>query len=275
MDPEKLSLSWKEFDYWTSKTFKDLRDDKCYTDVTLATGDHQIKAHKIVLSSCSSFFKKVFQSTSHQMPFIYLKGIKPQHLEALLDFIYIGETEISSSEVEQFLEAAEMLEIQGLVKHEQNDTKESTPQELIRGNENKLLSPTNNSEINQFYQEELWNDHEASNALIIDEDRQYGPVDNYETRTIPTLLQCDDCDYKTVRKDMLKNHKMVVHQGIKFPCDKCSYKASHKSHLNRHVQSVHDGVRYPCDQCEFKATQQVHLREHKHARHSDNIIQFK
>ena len=161
MDQEKLSLSWKEFDFWTKKTFKEQREDTSYADVTLAAGDNHLKAHKFVLSSCSPFFKKVFQSTNHQMPFIYLKGISPEHLEAILNFIYTGEAEISSSEVEQFLQAAEILEIQGLVKTEYNA--ESPTQGQPSNTANHL------PEKKPFANTTWWDANKSSNALVIDE----------------------------------------------------------------------------------------------------------
>merc|ERR1712129_535618 len=280
MNLEKLSLSWKEYDVWTSKTFKELKDDKSYVDVTLAAGDKQLKAHKIILSSCSSFFRRVFQSSDHQMTFIYLKGVASHHLEAILNFIYIGEAEISSNEVEQFLEAAEVLEIQGLVKTECNEAAEKgAKSEPTDNHQYERVLP----EMKPFPSSTWWHDDtEASNSLVIDEFKTEDELYNYDTGdiTVPNfqtgLYQCDECGYTSARKDSVKNHKLVVHQGIKFPCNKCSYQASYKSHLTRHIQSVHDGVRYPCDLCDFKATQQVHLREHKVSRHAvaDNIQPF-
>jgi len=46
---EKLCLQWNEFNENTSSAFRDLRDDKEFTDVTLACEDgQQVEAHKVV-----------------------------------------------------------------------------------------------------------------------------------------------------------------------------------------------------------------------------------
>ena len=43
-----------------TSAFKDLRNEPHLTDVTLATEDDQVlKAHKVVISSCSTFFRDI------------------------------------------------------------------------------------------------------------------------------------------------------------------------------------------------------------------------
>ena len=49
---EKICLKWNDFQETISSSFKDLRQDKDFADVTLACEDgHQVTAHKVVLSS--------------------------------------------------------------------------------------------------------------------------------------------------------------------------------------------------------------------------------
>ena len=51
-------------------------NDQAFTDVTLATLDNQhVSAHKIILSSGSTFFKNILVRNLHQNPLIYLKDI--------------------------------------------------------------------------------------------------------------------------------------------------------------------------------------------------------
>ena len=90
MAAAKFSLSWSEFDSTVINTFKNLLSDKHFTDVTLVSEDgKQVKAHKVVLSSCSPFFNKVLLETPHQQPLIFLKGIKHSELLAIVQFIYL------------------------------------------------------------------------------------------------------------------------------------------------------------------------------------------
>ena len=55
MSLEKLCLNWNDFQENILSGFKDLRNDKEFTDVTLACGDGQrAEAHKVVLTTTKS-----------------------------------------------------------------------------------------------------------------------------------------------------------------------------------------------------------------------------
>ena len=83
--------------------------------MTLACDDgHFIKAHKVILSSASSTFKTILTQNPHSHPLLYLKGMKQRHLQSLINFIYLGETEIAQDDLEDFMETAVELRINGL-----------------------------------------------------------------------------------------------------------------------------------------------------------------
>ena len=73
---EAYNICWDKFKVSTSEAFKNLIKDTDFTDVTLACEDgKQIKAHKVILSACSPFFKDILIQNPHTHPLIYLKGI--------------------------------------------------------------------------------------------------------------------------------------------------------------------------------------------------------
>merc|ERR1712129_216814 len=112
---DKFSLLWKDFDSCTRDTFKDLLSDQDFTDVTLACeDDKQLKAHKAILSSCSPFFKRILKKNPHQHPLIYLKGMVYANLEAIIQFMYLGQTEVGQKNLGQFMSDAKELEVKGL-----------------------------------------------------------------------------------------------------------------------------------------------------------------
>ena len=72
---EQLCLQWNDFQESILSSFKDLRQDKDFTDVTLACEDgQQVEAHKIVLTSLSPFFKSILSRNKHQHPIFYMKA---------------------------------------------------------------------------------------------------------------------------------------------------------------------------------------------------------
>jgi len=56
---EKLCLQWNDFNDSVTSSFRNLRDDQDFTDVTLACEDgQQIEAHEVVLIASCPFFSK-------------------------------------------------------------------------------------------------------------------------------------------------------------------------------------------------------------------------
>ena len=50
---EKFCLKWNDFETNISLSFRELREEKDFFDVTLACDDdNQIHAHKVILSAC-------------------------------------------------------------------------------------------------------------------------------------------------------------------------------------------------------------------------------
>ena len=116
---EKFCLRWNDFEANISSAFRDLKDEKDFSDVTLACADGQIEAHKVILAASSPFFKGILKKNSHIHPLIYLKGIKFSDVEAVLNFIYHGKVNIEEANLNAFLEVAEELEVKGLVQDQQ------------------------------------------------------------------------------------------------------------------------------------------------------------
>ena len=66
---EKLCLQWNDFRENISSAFGELRQDKEFTDVTLACEDgQQLEAHKVVLASSSPVFQDILKRTKHSHP---------------------------------------------------------------------------------------------------------------------------------------------------------------------------------------------------------------
>ena len=73
---EKINLSWNKFGETVEKAFKDLGSSGDFSDVTLAGADGQcVKAHRVVLSSCSPILKAILLNLSHAHPLLYMRGM--------------------------------------------------------------------------------------------------------------------------------------------------------------------------------------------------------
>ena len=121
---EKLCLKWNDFQENINTAFGSLRQDKDFTDVTLACEDgQQIEAHKVTLAAFSPFFQNLLKRNKHPHPLIYMKGMKYEILLSLVDFLYLGEANVSQESLDSFLEIAEELKLKGLVGQKEDAEK--------------------------------------------------------------------------------------------------------------------------------------------------------
>ena len=131
MSTEKFCLRWNDFERNVSQSFTKLRQESNLFDVTLVSDDkNQVKAHKLVLSACSDFFKNIFYSNTHSHPLIYLDGVGASELNLVLDYIYEGEVQIYQETLDRFLEIAKKLKLDGLMATDDNQENNITKDEL-------------------------------------------------------------------------------------------------------------------------------------------------
>jgi len=114
---ELLSLKWNNHKSTFIHVLGVLRDRQLYTDATLACDGKFYEAHKIVLSTCSDYFSAMLdriEKTNCKNPVIVLKDIRSEDLEALLDYMYLGEVNVRQSDLATLIKAAECLRVKGL-----------------------------------------------------------------------------------------------------------------------------------------------------------------
>ena len=146
---QQYCLKWNNHTNNMVKVFNQLLDDQNFCDVTLAVEGTQLKAHKMVLSACSTYFKELFVSNPCKHPIVILKDMRLDDLKAIINFMYCGEVNVSQSQLGALLKTAEVLKVKGLtdVNEKQTDTL-STPLSTSPSANNKVAnneSPTQQS----------------------------------------------------------------------------------------------------------------------------------
>nr|XP_040565426.1 protein tramtrack, beta isoform-like isoform X5 [Lepeophtheirus salmonis] len=151
MGSDNFCLRWNDFESNVSSSFRELREENDLFDVTLVTdSEKEFKAHKVILSACSSFFKGILRRMGSPSPLIYLRGIGSSDLAAILDFMYNGEVNVAQEELNSFLSVAEDLRIKGLTQKpasSENVSQGGEDGEMPRkmGSKSKLLSSQSSS----------------------------------------------------------------------------------------------------------------------------------
>ncbi|KAG7164749.1 Longitudinals lacking protein-like 17 [Homarus americanus] len=106
-DDQQFCLRWNEFQSNMVSSFKHLREEKSFTDVTLACDGQTCKAHKMENPS--------------KHPIIILKDVPFSHLQAILEYMYAGEVNVAQADLPNFLKTAERLKVKGLAEVNQNE----------------------------------------------------------------------------------------------------------------------------------------------------------
>ena len=63
----KFRLRWDNFSQSVVSSFRRLKEEEDFVDVTLACNSKQFTAHKVVLSACSPYFRRLLKVRSLQM----------------------------------------------------------------------------------------------------------------------------------------------------------------------------------------------------------------
>jgi len=239
MTNESLCLNWNDFKDLVKVSFEELRTDTDFTDVTLACEDQSIKAHKVVLSACSPFFKKLLKTYPHPKPLIYMNGMKASSLKAIIDFLYLGEANVFQEELDSFLALAEELQLKGL----EGNSEENVPKH-----------PTETF------------DHAERVAEV-------NRKQNLPERRIPNvkLEKLNLAKYQQKPKQdsliepatMAKIESMIEKREGGYYCTNCGYTTKKLFNMREHVEKHIEGLEYPCNLCKKILRSSTTLRHHK------------
>ncbi|XP_043245959.1 protein bric-a-brac 1-like isoform X1 [Amphibalanus amphitrite] len=111
---QKFCLKWNNFQTSVTSVFDNLRQDGELVDITLCCEGRKIKAHRMMLSACSPYFRDLLKENPCQHPVFFLKDASFVDLVAVVEFVYKGEVNVTQGQLASFLKTAEMLQVRGL-----------------------------------------------------------------------------------------------------------------------------------------------------------------
>ena len=262
---EIFSFSRKEKDS-NEKVFYKLMNDQDLVDVTLVCDDgKQIKAHKVILSGGSQFFKTIFSSSPHQHPLIYLFGIEWVNLVSAVEFLYLGETTVLECNLKHFLDTAEKLRILGITSQQTCKTPQLVKSYKINVPDKDILEEQTSLTISKYlkargersdmpeldnYQTMMRTIENNLETRVLTTD----PANNYNTgyyTSSPASSNEDQISQKESleklrksfdRYELEKSMRPKEQCGVKFnriDCDICGYRALSKEDLRLHRLGFH------------------------------------
>ena len=76
-DDEQLNLKWRDYSSSVVSVLKSLKGSEDFSDVTLAcAGARQFTAHKVILSACSPYFRKLLKVSDEMDLYFSRNGYK-------------------------------------------------------------------------------------------------------------------------------------------------------------------------------------------------------
>ncbi|XP_042238547.1 zinc finger and BTB domain-containing protein 42-like isoform X2 [Homarus americanus] len=123
MEDGLLSLKWNNHKITFFEILRVLREKANFTDATIAVEGKFYPVHKLVMSTCSEYFSEIFERTPCKSPVIVLKDVRSQDMDALLDYMYLGEVNVNQNDLASLLKTAECLRIKGLAVPDEDPTK--------------------------------------------------------------------------------------------------------------------------------------------------------
>ncbi|RZB40347.1 BTB and/or BASP1 domain containing protein [Asbolus verrucosus] len=135
MGSEHYCLRWNNHQSNLLGVFSQLLRDESLVDVTLACSEgHSIRAHKVVLSACSSYFQTLFVDHPSRHPIVILKDVRFSELRTLIEFMYKGEVNVEYCQLSALLKTAESLKVKGLAemtREYKQEPEQTEPTELV------------------------------------------------------------------------------------------------------------------------------------------------
>ena len=255
---EKLCLQWNDFKDNIETSFKNLREETDFADVTLASEDgEQVDAHKVVLAASSPIFRKMLKRNQNTHPLIFMRGVKMDDLVAIVDFLYRGEANICQENLDSFLALAEELELQGLQR--KNDNFEET-QTNLTNQQTPIKAPKVCKTDAKILKSEEFPRTEVAEDKTEDADDKTVALTNLAGDLQEIGIRVNSMMEKTSRK---KPNGLPL-----YVCTECGKEAQSDS-VKKHIEVNHlEGIAIPCKFCEkyFKSTRAFvmhNVKDHK------------
>ena len=240
---EKFLIKWDTFQENISTSFKDLRTDQDFADVTLACEEGKvILAHRVILAASSNYFRKLLTNLNHPHPLLFMRGLTKNQLDYVVDFIYHGEVNIYTEDLDEFLALAEELELKGLVKKNKEANHSDT---VVRKQPNPKSQNTQSTTEIKVENEQMY-DYVPLNRVIeqdfLETDADITKKDTeYSTAKHATTLEF----LNSTISSMLK-----IENGV-YICSACGKQEKrNKFNMINHIEAKHiEGISHSCDIC--------------------------
>ena len=245
---EKYKVELEDFHANVVTSFKNLKSETYFHDVTLFSGDLEpVTAHK-VLSSSSDYFSNILKKTNVQNPYLCLEDITRSELENVLDFVYLGEVQLQQEQLDRFLCLAQRLKLKGI----SYDEKEKETYKDMSQNKNQKSFKT---KIKSFANDEP--PKQTSFTIL-------------ETDEMAAAKAFSENDSKAIDAEIDK-YITKNHNNPHYSCTFCG-KTSNRQRVREHVESHLEGLNISCQFCDKIFRTRNSVKVHKYTVHRNLML---
>jgi len=115
---QEFCLKWNNHQTTILSVMDTLLEEESLVDVTLSADGQFLRAHRVILSACSPYFRTLFKSSflNEKHPVIIMKDVDFDNLKALVEYMYKGEANVPQKMLPSFISTAESLQVRGLAE---------------------------------------------------------------------------------------------------------------------------------------------------------------
>jgi len=297
-----LSLQNDKFMERQIEFYKKVQEEKDMIDVTVACDGAEVKAHRLVISASSPFFRKIIKTSNHPSPYIYLSGLHPDDLESIMSFVYTGETKVEANNIQRFMNSASELQISGLCEDVETDLAEgesptvdtARTKKTVKGGadqtdaspnvtkmcENVQRSPT---QVQKSPKKDLRGTlEEAGDVQVkkeVEDEMETETTNNNANRSLAnskekkkkdSRVPMSDNNEEALEKELSKRMENVIDaSGQKLTrCTVCGKTFKQKSKAKFHIETHIEGFSHTCNICGATAKTKKSLAVHVYNYHS-------
>jgi hypothetical protein len=210
-----------------------LRRDPDFSDVT-----QQIEAHKIILTAGSPFFRRVLKGNKHSHPMIYMRGLKAKELEAIVDFMYLGEANVCQEDLEAFLTLGVELQLKGLTGTVNKTVASEEEPKATLPKKERRVNTTHKPHVDQHNRE----DEDLTNPIVPVNDEAVSEGSPEGRVAADAAKSCSECEKMFSQAGARARHVKTIHRGERpFSCGEaaCGQVFGARQHLQLHRRRWH------------------------------------
>ena len=241
----KFSLKSTDFEHNVTKTFKSLRTEDEFCDVTLVSSDKkQVSAHKVVLSSYSDYFRTILKNNNKTSSIVLcLENIYFEELNQVLDYVYNGEVKVEEDQLEKFVKIGQRYQLEGISEYKVEPEESTNRSAVIEEEKIHSLCKFENTE------DELKTSTVSPKGHIIVNHERFYSVEELDEKIKEYIFKisgsgakkfgCTICNQLSRDVTDAKNHVEVHFDGLCFPCQVCGKTFRNRNTLKFHKNSNH------------------------------------